>query len=198
MGKTAKGAVWLDSELTSPYDYYQFWINADDADVPTFMRYFTLKSKEEVLALEAQYTDDPRAMKEILAQEITTRVHSPEAFESVKQVSKLLFDRKFTKTDFEALNSETFELLSEEKPYNTLTSDQFTSDTNIIDFLLFSGDFASKSEIRNLIKGKAISLNFAKVESMEQTVGDFEVLVKKYYYLQKGKKNKRIMAISNS
>ncbi|NNF35592.1 MAG: tyrosine--tRNA ligase [Saprospiraceae bacterium] len=197
-GKSEDGNIWLDPNMTSPYKFYQFWINADDADIPTFMRYFTLKSKEEVLALEEQYAEDPRGLKAILAEEITSRVHSPEACESVKQVSKLLFDRKFNKTDFESLNADTFDLLSGEIPYNTLTSDQFSPNTNIIEFLLLSGDFASKSEIRNLIKGKALSLNFCKVESVEQTVGDFEVLVNRYYYLQKGKKNKRIMAISNS
>jgi tyrosyl-tRNA synthetase len=197
-GKSEDGNIWLDPKMTSPYKFYQFWINADDADIPTFMRYFTLKSKEEVLALEEQYAEDPRALKAILAEEITARVHSPEACESVKQVSKLLFDKKFNKADFEALNADTFDLLSGEIPYNIVTTEQFSSDTNIIDFLLLSGDFASKSEVRNLIKGKALSLNFSKVESMEQTVGDFEVLVDKYYYLQKGKKNKRIMAISNA
>ena len=196
-GKSEKGNIWLDPNLTSPYQFYQFWINADDADIPTFMRYFTLKSKDEVLSLEEQYVEDPRKLKEILAEEITSRVHSPEACLAVKQVSKLLFDRSFNKTDFEALTDETFDLLSKELPFNTLDSNALDSDMNIIDFLLMSGDFASKSEVRNLIKGGAISINFSKVESIDQSLGQFETLVQKYYYLQKGKKKKRIMALND-
>ena len=93
-GKSEHGNIWLDPEMTSPYQFYQFWINADDADVSTFFRYFSLRSREEIESLEAQHANNPRELKRLLAEEITIRVHSREACDSAKDVSEILFNKK--------------------------------------------------------------------------------------------------------
>src|SRR5690606_5201071 len=92
-GKSTAGNLWLDAELTSPYQFYQFWINADDRDTPRFTRYFTLHSREEIEARETQYAGDPQTLKRLLAEELTRRVHSEEALQSVLRVTDLLFGR---------------------------------------------------------------------------------------------------------
>ncbi len=92
-GKSEQGNIWLDPDMTSPYQFYQFWINSDDADISKYLRYFSLKPRTEVERLEALLADDPRAVKAVLAEELTTRVHSAEEAESARQVSMLLFGR---------------------------------------------------------------------------------------------------------
>jgi len=89
-GKSEEGNIWMAPEMTSPYKFYQFWINADDADIPKFTRYFTLHTKEEIESREETYADDKRKLKQMLAEELTRRVHSDEAYESVMQVSEIL------------------------------------------------------------------------------------------------------------
>ena len=96
-GKSEEGNIWLDPNLTSPYRFYQFWINADDRDLPKFIRYFSLKSREEIEALESELAENPQELKRILAEELTVRVHSQEDYESVLKVTQLLFNKKASK-----------------------------------------------------------------------------------------------------
>lgn len=99
-GKSEGGNIWLDPTMTSPYKFYQFWLNADDRDLPKYLRYFSLRGKEEIEALESNET--PQAIKRIFAEEMTRRVHGDETFEAVLAVSALLFDPK---ADAETLRS---------------------------------------------------------------------------------------------
>ena len=102
-GKSEEGNLWLDPKMTTPYKFYQFWINADDADIPTFIRYFTLKTQSDVESLEVEHADNPRKLKEILAEELTRRVHSDQAYESVMNVSEILFGRTATEDSLKGL-----------------------------------------------------------------------------------------------
>ncbi len=89
--------------MTSPFEFYQFWINAADQDIGKFIRYFTLKTKEEVEAAEAEFANNPNALKQMLAEELTIRVHSKEAYESVQKVTDILFNKKANKDALLAL-----------------------------------------------------------------------------------------------
>ena len=92
-GKSEKGNIWLDAKLTTPYQFYQFWINSNDADLPKFLRYFSLKSKAEIEGLEAEFAENKRELKRILAEELTKRVHSEADYQAVLKVSDILFGK---------------------------------------------------------------------------------------------------------
>ena len=93
-GKSEEGNIWLDPKMTSPYKFYQFWINTSDQDLSTFLRYFSLKTRAEIESLEKEYEGNPNALKRILAEEMTVRIHSQDAYESVMKVSEILFNHK--------------------------------------------------------------------------------------------------------
>ena len=195
-GKSEAGNIWLDPEMTSPYKFYQFWINADDRDLPTFMRYFTLKSKEEVETLETELADNPRKLKEILAEELTVRVHGKEAYESVLKVSEILFNRKASKETLQSLSAADLATVAEEIPSFIVDKGNFGDDTNIIDLLAdLTEILKSKSEAKRAIKGNAISINKEKIGSDEATISANELLHGKYLMVENGKKNKFIVAV---
>ncbi len=111
-GKSEQGNIWLDPKLTSAYKFYQFWLNADDADLPKYLRYFTLKSKEEAEALEVKYAEDPRGLKAILAEELTRRVHSDEDFESVLAVTNILFSKDANAASLKTMTAEQLNMIA--------------------------------------------------------------------------------------
>jgi len=163
-GKSESGNVWLDGSMTSPYKFYQFWINADDRDLPKFIRYFTLKSKEEVEALEKEHADNPRALKKILAEELTIRVHSQEDYEAVLNVSEILFNKKASKEQLMSLNETAFAAIKEEIPAFEISENKFDNGISIIDLLADATNIvASNGDARRAIKGNAISVNKEKV-----------------------------------
>jgi tyrosyl-tRNA synthetase len=194
-GKSEEGNIWLDANKTSPYKFYQFWLNADDADLPKFTRYFTLRSKAEVEALETQYAEDPRTLKKLLAEELTTRVHSAAALEASQNVSELLFGRKYDSPEsLLSMDEATLAMVSDAIPHITL--DNMDSSTNIIDFLTeHTNILPSKSEARKAIQNKAISINKAKVESIDFTISISQLLCGKYLMVENGKKNKYVVEV---
>jgi len=105
-GKSEKGNIWLDANYTSPYKFYQFWLKANNDDIGKFIRYFTLKSREEVEALEAENVDNPQALTRALAEELTVRVHGQEAYEAVLKVTNLLFNKKANKENLLSMKAE--------------------------------------------------------------------------------------------
>lgn len=115
-GKSEQGNIWLDPEMTSPYQFYQFWINADDADVPMYLKYFSLKSKNEVLGMINDLSQDPRQLKSLMAEEITKRIHSDEAFEAVKDVSEIIFNRKLDAKAIKGISAQALKMVSKEIP----------------------------------------------------------------------------------
>lgn len=195
-GKSEQGNIWLDPNMTSPYRFYQFWLNADDRDLPKFMRYFSLKSKEEIEGLEAEYAENPQALKRILAEEITVRVHSQEEYESVLKVTQLLFNKKASKEQLLELSEANLKTVSEEIPSFTLSKDTLANQLNIIDLLAEQTQIvASKGDARRAIKGNAISVNKEKVSNHEHLVTSEDLLQGKYMMVENGKKNKFMLVV---
>lgn len=191
-GKSEKGNIWLDPEMTSPYDFYQFWVNADDADLPKYLRYFSFRSREEIESLEAEYANNPNALKRILAEELTVRVHSQEDYESVRRVSELLFGRGTTKADLLELKEASYRKIAEEIPHFTLPEAKLkTESLSLIDLLAeHTTIVSSKSEARRAIKGNAVSVNREKVNDENAVVTHEDLIMDKYLMVENGKKNK--------
>jgi len=190
-GKSEEGNIWLDPEMTTPYKFYQFWINADDKDLPKYTRYFSLKSKEEVEALEKEHADNPTALKRILAEELTTRVHSREDFESVLKVSELLFNRKASRETLFELSETALMTVAGEIPSFTVSRDLLANGVNIVDLLAeHTQILSSKGEARRAIKGNSITVNKDKIGSHEAQINHEVLLHGKYFMVENGKRNK--------
>ncbi|MCZ2100705.1 MAG: tyrosine--tRNA ligase [Chitinophagales bacterium] len=195
-GKSEQGNIWLDAKLTSPYKFYQFWINADDADLPKFMRYFTLKSREEVEALESEYRDNPRALKEILAEELTRRIHSDEDFESVLQVSQLLFGKITGSEHLKTISPTQFEIIGEEIPSFNISKSELSEGVNLVDMMVQLGILPSKSEARKAIQGNAIAVNKDKISTHEHVISMDDFLHGQFMMVENGKKNKFLVKVA--
>jgi len=188
-GKSEEGNIWLDPDLTSPYKFYQFWINADDRDVPKFFRYFSLRSREEIEALES--SENPQNLKRLLAEELTVRIHSQAAYESVLKVSELLFGRKAGKDLLLSLDEKAFDTIAREIPSYHVPSERIRGGISITDLLAEATPILpSKSEVRKAIKNNAIALNKEKVTSHETLVTAEALLHGRYLMVENGRKNK--------
>ncbi len=193
-GKSEAGNIWLDPNMTSPYKFYQFWINASDADIPSFIRYFTLKSKEEVEAMEAEFADDPRELKRKLAEELTIRVHSQEDYEAVLNVSEILFNKKASQETLKSLDVKSLQAISEEIPSFKIPKEQLSGGISISDLLTeHSPILKSKGEARRSIQGNAISVNKVKITNHETPINAEALLHEKYILVENGKKNQYLL-----
>jgi len=191
-GKSQGGNVWLDPKRTSPYKFYQYWINASDEDVSNYIRIFTLKSKEEIESLEAEHANAPhlRILQKALAEDITTRVHSKEELDQAISASQILFGKSVTE-ELKTLNEDTLLSVLEGVPQVEISKEALGQAENVTDLLSVhtSGEiFKSKGEARRMIQDGGVSINKQKLESFEQPA-DFELLHDKYLLVQKGKKN---------
>lgn len=193
-GKSTSGNLWLDPNLSSPYRFYQFWINADDRDMPKFLRYFSLKSREEIEALEAG--ESPSALKRIFAEEITVRIHGEEAFQAVLAVSELLFDPKAGAETLRRLNASTLSQVGEEIPSPEMNIAVLQNGVNILDFLSEHTDILpSRSEAKKAIQNNAISINKEKISALDATVSSSDLLHGKFVMVENGKKNKYLVRV---
>jgi tyrosyl-tRNA synthetase len=188
-GKTESGNIWLDPKRTSPYKFYQFWLNASDADVSTYIRIFTLMMREEIEALEAEQTQDPgkRPMQKALAKDITCRVHSVADYEAAVAASEILFG-KSTDEDLRKLSSETLMEIFEGVPQGNVGADELSAGISIVDALVKSGFMKSNGEARRALQEGSISVNKVKADT-ERTLTQADVLAGGVVLLQKGKKN---------
>lgn len=195
-GKSQQGNLWLDPELTSPYQFYQFWINADDADLPKYIRYFTLKSREEVEAMEAAHADDPRKLKQMLAEELTVRIHGEEEYEAVQRVSNLLFNKRANREELLGLNATTLAAVAREIPSFQVSANLLQTGVNVTDLLAEHTEIvASKAEARRSIKGNALAVNKEKVGDFEQMISPDDLLHGRYLMIENGKKNKYMVEV---
>ena len=188
-GKTESGNIWLDPKRTSPYKFYQFWLNASDADVSTYIRIFTLMTREEIEALEAEQTQDPgkRPMQKALAKDITCRVHSVADYEAAVAASEILFG-KSTDEDLRKLSSETLMEIFEGVPQGNVGADELSAGISIVDALVKSGFMKSNGEARRALQEGSVSVNKVKADA-ERTLMQSDVLAGGVVLLQKGKKN---------
>lgn len=197
-GKTEEGNVWLDSALTSPYRFYQFWINSDDADLPKLFRYFSLKSRAEVEQLESTYKEDPKQLKKILAEEITIRIHGQSAYDKAMQVSELMFNKDCNEEFLKNLDHESFVQLKEELPFYSVNANQIADEILLINFLTEQAAvFASKSEARRALLGNAITINKKKISNVDEILSKRNFLLDKYLIVENGKKNKYIIELNS-
>ena len=191
-GKSEKGNLWIDPKLTSPYEFYQFWIRANDADIPKYLRYFTLKSQQEVEAIEKEYADNPQKIKEILAEELTIRVHDEAAYKSALKVSQLMF-QKTDKATLLSLSENDLSVIANELQDNTfkLEKSSLEQGINIINLLTNDKKIVnSNSDARRAIKGNAIAINKDKVNDFELILNTSNLLFDKYILVENGRKNK--------
>jgi tyrosyl-tRNA synthetase len=186
-GKTESGNVWLDAARTSPYKFYQFWLNASDEDVKNFIRIFTLKGKEEIEALEAQHAVDPgmRGLQKALAEDITTRVHSSSDTAQAIQAAGILFSKDST---FDSLPKEMLLDIFEGVPQGTMSKTEIEAGADIIDVLFNSGFLPSKGEARRALQENSIAVNKQKV-TLETKIDASHLIHGELIILQRGKKN---------
>ncbi|HOO64365.1 MAG TPA: tyrosine--tRNA ligase, partial [Synergistaceae bacterium] len=182
-GKTEDGAVWLDAERTSPYQFYQFWMNTEDNDLPKLLRLFTFLSLEKILEIEEEVRRSPekRSGQKILAEEVTQIVHGEQAMKRVEHASSILFGASFALED---LDRDTLALLKREVPGSGMSH---LPDT-IADVLALAGACKSKGEARRLIRGGGVSLNGEKVSDEAQALNENYLLFGEYLFFRLGKK----------
>jgi tyrosyl-tRNA synthetase len=197
-GKTEEGNVWLDPELTSPYKFYQFWLNVSDEDAEKYIRIFTLLEKEEVEKLIDEHRAEPhrRELQKRLAREVTTMVHSEEEYEKAVAASKILFG-KSTTDELRSLDEKTFLDVFQGVPVFEVDKIKLENGVNVQELLAEESQvFASKGEVKRLVKGGGLSINKEKVQSIDDDVTSQALLNDKYILVQKGKKNYFILKAS--
>ncbi len=188
-GKSEEGAIYLDPQKTSPYRFYQFWLNSDDRDVGRWLRYFTFFPMDEVRALEAEHARDPgkRSAQRRLADEMTERVHGEGVLRNVLEASRLLFGG----ADLRAAGPEVFEVLARELPIARAARAELVG-LGVLDALVRSGLASSKGDARRGLQGKGFTLN-GEVPAPERTLAAGDLLHGKYVMLQKGKRSHALL-----
>ena len=187
-GKTESGNIWLDKTKTSPYKFYQFWLNSSDEDAKNYIKIFTLKSQEEIKQLTTEHEQAPhlRVLQNAIANEVTTRVHSAEDLDMAIKASNILFG-KSTADDLKSLDEETFLSVFEGVPQFEISKADL--DLNILDIVAEKTQiFSSKGEARRMIKSNAVSINKEKITE-DIKLSENNLLNRKYILAQKGKKN---------
>jgi tyrosyl-tRNA synthetase len=195
-GKTESGSVWLDPDKTSPYAFYQFWLNASDTDAANYIRIFTLRTQAEIEALEAAHAEAPhlRVLQKAIAEDITTRVHGAAALQTAIAASNILFG-KSTADDLRSLSEKDFFAVFEGVPQATVSAADFGTGISIIDALAAkTGFLSSNGEARRELKANAISVNKEKVGE-DFILSTAELINGRYALLGKGKKNNYILII---
>jgi len=189
-GKTESGNVWLDSEKTSPYEFYQFWLNVSDEDAAKYIKIFTLLSKDEIEELVVKHQEEPhlRLLQKELAKDITCRVHSLGAYNSAVEASQILFGKGTTEM-LKNMDEKTLLSVFKGVPQSEVSSEEFEAGIGILDFLSAkAGAFKSNGEARRMLKDNAVSINKAKIKETFEVTSD-SLLNNKYILVQKGKKN---------
>lgn len=188
-GKTEEGNVWLDGRLTSPYRFYQFWINVSDEDAEKYIRIFTLLSKEEIETIIREHRSVPheRLLQKTLAREVTSMVHSEEDYKAAVEASAILFG-KSTRESLESIREDMFLSVFEGVPQYTIGKNEEIS--NVMDLLsVHTAIFSSKGELRRMVQGGGLMINKQKVDDHEMMISSEDFINGKYLLVQKGKKN---------
>ena len=196
-GKTESGNVWLDRRYTSPYEFYQFWLNVSDEDAKRYIKIFTMLSKEEIESLIAEHEQAPhlRALQKRLAQEVTIMVHSKEDYEKAVDASNILFGNA-TSESLQKLDKDTFLSVFKGVPLFQLPKSEIEAGMPILTLLAEKTNiFPSKGEARKMIQGGGVSMNKSKIESVDFQVTADAILNGSYILLQRGKKNYYIVEV---
>lgn len=196
-GKTESGNVWLDRRYTSPYKFYQFWLNVSDADAAKYIKIFTALSKEEIADLEAEQAAAPhlRPLQKRLAKEVTIMVHSEEDYNAAVEASNILFGNA-TSEALKKLDEDTLLAVFEGVPQFEVSLDEFATGIKAVDlFTEKAAVFPSKGELRKLVQSGGVSVNKEKLATADEVVTSASLLNNKYLLVQKGKKNYFLLII---
>ncbi len=194
-GKTEKGNIWLDPEKTSPYEFYQFWINTSDEDAEKYLKIFTVLEKEDIDMLVKEHKEAPhiRVLQKKLAEELTVMVHGDEAFRTSVAASQILFG-KGTKEQITALDEKTFNDVFVGVPHFKISKAVLSEGINIFDLLAEKTSvFKSKGEVRRLIKDNGLSLNMEKFTDPDEPITAKHLIKEKYLVFRQGKKKYSII-----
>lgn len=198
-GKTEGGNVWLDPKRTTPYKFYQYWLNTSDEDAANFIRIFTQRSQEEIESITAEHLQAPhlRKLQQALAQDITVRVHSQEDYDGAVKASNILFGNSVTE-DLQSLDEDTLLSVFEGVPQTEISKSALEACASVTDLLSEVTSkliFPSKGEARKMIQGGGVSVNKIKLEDPNQKP-DFKLLQNRYLLAQKGKKNYYLITVN--
>ena len=190
-GKTETGNIWLDRNKTSPYKFYQFWLNASDEDAKSYIRIFTLLNKDEINVLETEHDKTPhlRILQKSLAKDITIRVHSNDDYSIAVEASEILFGSSTTEA-LRKLDEETLLSVFDGVPQMKIAKSDLENNINAVDLLAEKTNvFPSKGEARKMIQGGGVSINKTKIVDVNHLMNTEALLNGKYLLVQKGKKN---------
>jgi len=190
-GKTESGNVWLDRRYTSPYKFYQFWLNISDTDAEKYIKVFTMIGKEEANTLIAEHAQAPhlRLLQKRLAQDITVMVHSEEDYQAAVEASNILFGNA-TSDALKKLDEETLLAVFDGVPQFSISKSALEVGVKAIDLLTETAAvFPSKGEMRKLVQSGGVAINKEKLENQDEVLGVDKLLNNKYMLVQKGKKN---------
>lgn len=190
-GKTESGNVWLDPRYTSPYKFYQFWLNVSDADAEKYLKIFTFLTKEEIEELVKEHAENPgaRPLQKRLAKEVTTMVHSEKDYETAVEASQILFSNSAGEA-LKALDEQTLLDIFDGVPRFSIPKAELEAGIPLLDLLAVkTAVFPSKGEARKMVQGNGVSINKEKVTDPNATVDVAALLGGKYIHIQKGKKN---------
>ena len=196
-GKTEEGNVWLDKEKTSPYKFYQYWLNSSDEDSIKYVKIFTFATKEFIDNLISEHNEVPheRKLQKFISEEITKMVHSEEDLIKVKNASSILFGKN-TSENLSNIDEVTFLDVFSGVPNIELNKSYFNESETIEDLLDKTNFFSSKSDIRRLMSQNSISINKTKIDSTFK-ISNIELINNKYVLVQKGKKNYYLISVSS-
>ena len=195
-GKTESGNIWLDAERTTPYEFYQFWLNVSDEEAARYIKIFTLLGREEVEALIAEHSLDPgrRQLQRRLGEEVTVMVHGREEYEKALAATEILFG-KATKESLLKLDEKTLLAVFSGVPHFEVARAEAVGAKAVDLFAEKTQCFASKGEMRKLVQGGGVSLNKEKLSAFDKTITEDDLLDGKYLLVQRGKKNYYLITV---
>jgi tyrosyl-tRNA synthetase len=196
-GKTEEGNVWLDAAYTSPYKFYQFWINVSAADAEKYIKIFTLLSRDEIGEILEKHNEAPhdRLLQKTLAREISAMVHSREEYDAAVEASQILFG-KSTRESIAGIREDLFLSVFEGVPQFTI--DAGKQESSVVELLsVHTPVFESKGELRRMIQGGGLMINKEKITDPETRIAPADFLNDKYLLVQKGKKNYYLISVKN-
>ena len=195
-GKTESGNIWLDAERTTPYEFYQFWLNVSDEEAARYIKIFTLLGREEVEALIAEHSLDPgrRQLQRRLGEEVTVMVHGREEYEKALAATEILFG-KATKESLLKLDEKTLLAVFSGVPHFEVARAEAVGAKAVDLFAEKTQCFASKGEMRKLVQGGGVSLNKEKLSAFDKTIAEEDLLDGKYLLVQRGKKNYYLITV---
>lgn len=194
-GKTEKGNIWLNAERTSPYQFYQFWLNASDEDAEKWIKIFTFLSPADINSLRERHHQNPaaRLLQKTLAKEVTIFIHGEEEYNKAIETTEKLFSRQTAPV--ESLSAEDLENMEGVIKFD-YPKQRISSGIDIVSFLAETGSFSSKGEARKMIQNGGVSINRNKIDSISKEINTADLLHDKYVLIQKGRKNYYLVKVN--